>query len=145
MERTAPDRARPDQFSIWQGGRSDDNPRGEPFAVAALELANVRLAQEQTTRAQVDRLRRRYLRQAEAAGARPDGDPSGTGGRGVRRCAPETRYSHRPEGRAPQERIACEVTGARKRRIGPIAETEVATTDPPGDTEAAQPAFSRPS
>src|ERR1700722_19058321 len=57
--------------------------------------------------AQIDRLRRRYVRQAQTAGARPDGDFPGIGGRGVCRSAQKARHSHRPERRLAQERASC--------------------------------------
>src|SRR5581483_1419050 len=56
--------------------------------------------------AQADRLRRRYVRQAQAIGARPDGDVPGIGGRSVCRPAHEAWHSDRPEGRPAQERSA---------------------------------------
>src|SRR6266404_1282224 len=98
------------------------------------------LAQEQATRAQVDRLRRRHLRQTEAVSARPDGDHPGTGGRSIRRCTQETRHSRRPKGRASQERIAHENTGAKERKIESFKENEIITIEcsPP------QPIFFRP-
>src|SRR5579872_6734404 len=56
--------------------------------------------------AQADRLRRRYVRQAQAIGARQDGDVPGIGGRSVCRPAQEAWHSDRPEGRPAQERSA---------------------------------------
>src|SRR5258708_576245 len=84
-------------------------------------------AAAESTRAQVDRLRRRHFRQAEAARPRPDGDHPGAGGRGLRRSAQEARHSRRPEGRAPQERIAFEDAGAKQGGIRPGKEAETLT------------------
>src|SRR5258708_21120242 len=88
-------------------------------------------AAAESTRAQVDRLRRRHFRQAEAARPRPDGDHPGAGGRGLRRSAPEARHSRPPEGRPPQERIALEDAGATQAGIRPAKEAATLTMPPP--------------
>src|SRR3984885_8918206 len=61
--------------------------------------------------AQVDRLRRRYVRQAQTACARSDGDPPGAGGRGVCRSAQKARHSHRPERCVAEKRADRSRTG----------------------------------
>src|SRR5258708_36038813 len=59
-------------------------------------------AAAESTRAQVDRLRRRHFRQAEPARPRPEGDHPGAGGPGLPRSSQQPRHSRRPEDPAPQ-------------------------------------------
>src|SRR3981189_3101642 len=58
--------------------------------------------------AQADRLRRRHLRQTDAAWTRADGDLAGAGRRSFRRPVEEARRADRLEGCASQERRRCE-------------------------------------
>src|SRR5450756_1120936 len=62
---------------------------------------------------------------------RPDGDVSGTGGRGVRRSPQEAWHSARPEGRVAQERGAHEGAAERQRKIEPHKEIQIMTDPDP--------------
>src|SRR5207244_11199349 len=95
----------------------------ERFSWAAIEPASLR-HEEVAGRAQIDRLRRRYSRQTEAACTRQDGHLSGTRRRSVRGPASEAWSSCRSEGRAPQERNTLQVATKGGRQFEHLKETK---------------------
>src|ERR1700690_524615 len=67
--------------------------------------------------AQIDPLRRGHVRQAQAIGARQDGDDPGARGRSVCRSHEEARHPDRPERCAAQERIFGRAAGKGKSEV----------------------------